>query len=76
MVICPRINPTKQVLTMSFPILLTVQEVSRLLRIQRAKVYLLIETGCLQAVKVGSAWRIRRDSVEELIGPITEALLK
>ena len=52
-------------------ILLTVRETSELLRIQRAKVYLLIESGCLKAVKVGSAWRVRRDSLEELIGPVT-----
>ena len=41
------------------PLLLTVQETARLLRIQRAKVYLLIESGAITAVKVGSAWRVR-----------------
>jgi len=54
----------------SRPILLTVMETASLLRIQRAKVYLLIESGCLKGVKIGSAWRIRTDSVEALIGPI------
>jgi len=57
------------------PLLLTVQETAKILRIQRAKVYLLIESGCLTAVKVGSAWRIRRDSLEALVGPLTPELL-
>jgi excisionase family DNA binding protein len=48
----------------------TVQETAKLLRIQRAKVYLLIESGCLQAIKIGATWRIRRESLEALIGPI------
>lgn len=51
-------------------VLLTVKEVSELLRVQRAKVYILIETGALKATKIGSDWRIRLDSVEEVIGPL------
>jgi excisionase family DNA binding protein len=52
-------------------LLLTVMETAKILRIQRAKVYLLIESGSLQAVKIGAAWRVRRDSLEELVGPLT-----
>ncbi|NBW41286.1 DNA-binding protein [bacterium] len=55
---------------MEKPVLLTVSEVSRLLRIQRAKVYLLIETGALDGTKVGGDWRIRTDSIEKLIGEL------
>lgn len=56
----------------SIPVLLTIREVAELLRIRRGKVYLLIETGGLQAVKIGYDWRVRRDSVEALIGEIPD----
>ena len=52
------------------PLVLTVREVSEILRIQRAKVYILIEDGTLSGHKVGADWRIRTDSVESLIGPL------
>ena len=52
------------------PILLTVSEVSTILRIQRAKVYLLLESETLKGAKIGSTWRIRTDSVEQLVGEI------
>ncbi len=54
------------------PLLLTVREVSSLLRVQRPKVYELIRDGAIDGFKVGADWRIRRDSVETLIGPIPE----
>ena len=54
------------------PLLLTVREVSALLRVQRPKVYELIKDGAIEGFKVGADWRIRRDSVESLIGPIPE----
>ncbi|MCB0325154.1 MAG: helix-turn-helix domain-containing protein [Bdellovibrionales bacterium] len=52
--------------------LLTVREVSQLLRVQRPKVYELIKDGAIDGFKVGADWRIRRDSVENLVGPIPE----
>ena len=52
------------------PVLLTVKEVSEILRIHRPKVYILIRSGGIKGFKVGSDWRIRRDSVEALVGPI------
>lgn len=54
------------------PVLLTVREVSRLLRVQRPKVYELIKDGAIDGFKVGADWRIRRDSVEALIGPLPQ----
>lgn len=54
------------------PFLLTVREVSQLLRVQRPKVYELIKDGAIEGFKVGADWRIRRDSVEALIGSIPE----
>ena len=53
-------------------ILLTVREVSTLLRVQRPKVYELIRDGAISSFKVGADWRIRRDSVENLIGEIPQ----
>ncbi len=54
------------------PLLLTVREVSDLLRVQRPKVYELIKDGAIDGFKVGADWRIRKDSVEALIGAIPE----
>ena len=54
----------------TLPKLLTVREVSHILRIQRAKVYLLIEMGKLDATKVGADWRIKRSSVEQFTGAL------
>ena len=54
------------------PILLTVREVSKLLRIHRPKVYDLIKSSTIEGFKLGSDWRIKRESVERLIGPIPQ----
>lgn len=61
---------------MDKPCLLTVTEVAKLLRIQRAKVYILIEDQTLKAFKVGADWRVRVDSLEQLMGPVPQELLK
>lgn len=52
------------------PILLTVREVSKLLRIHRPKVYDLINENIIEAFKIGADWRIKRESVEKIVGPI------
>ena len=57
-------------------LLLTVKEVTLLLRVQRPKVYELIKEGAIDGFKVGADWRIRRDSVENLIGAIPEDFFK
>jgi len=54
------------------PLLLTVREASKVLRIHRPKVYDLIRDGTIQGFKLGSDWRIKRESVEKLVGPIPE----
>jgi hypothetical protein len=54
------------------PLLLTVKEVAKLLRIHRPKVYDLIKAGTIEGFKLGSDWRVKRDSVERLIGDIPE----
>jgi excisionase family DNA binding protein len=53
-------------------LLLTVREVSALLRIHRPKVYELIKGGVIDGFKLGSDWRVRRESLEKLTGPIPE----
>jgi excisionase family DNA binding protein len=55
------------------PVLLTVKEVSELLRIHRPKVYDLIRDGVVEGFKLGSDWRVKRESIEKLIGPIPES---
>ena len=52
------------------PVLLTVREVSKLLRIHRPKVYDLIKSGAIDGFKLGADWRVKRDSIEKLVGPI------
>ena len=49
------------------PLLLTVREVAELLRIHRPKVYELIKDGTIEGFKLGSDWRITRESIEALI---------
>jgi excisionase family DNA binding protein len=55
---------------MSAPLLLTVKEVSILLRIHRPKVYDLIKDGMIEGFKLGSDWRVKKESVEKIIGII------
>jgi excisionase family DNA binding protein len=53
-------------------LLLNVAEVSEILRISRAKVYLLLQEGTLHGFKLGADWRIKRESLEQLAGPIPD----
>lgn len=57
-------------------VLFTVKEVMQLLRLSRAKVYLLIEEGIVEGFKLGADWRITRRSVEKMIGPIPSDYFK
>ena len=54
------------------PLLLTVNEVSDLLRIHRPKVYDLIRGGYIAGFKLGADWRVKRESIEQLVGKIPE----
>ena len=56
--------------TQKNPLLLTVREVAAILRIHRPKVYDLIREGTIEGFKLGSDWRVKRDSVEKLVGEI------
>ena len=48
-------------------LVLTVSEVAALLSLERAKVYLFIQENLLEAFKLGSEWRIRTESVRNLL---------
>lgn len=54
------------------PLLLTVNEVSELLRIHRPKVYDLIRGGYIAGFKLGADWRVKRESIEKLVGQIPD----
>lgn len=58
------------------PMLLTVREVAKLLRIHRPKVYQLIRDKQIDGFKLGCDWRIKRQSIEALIGPIPDAFFE
>lgn len=58
------------------PILLTVREVSQILRIHRPKVYDLIKSGEIEGFKIGADWRIKRQSIERYVGEITHEMLR
>ena len=61
-----------RVMTDPGPVVLTVKEVAELLRIHRPKVYELIREQAIEGFKLGADWRVKRDSVEKLIGRIPE----
>ena len=53
-------------------LLLTVTEVVQLLRLKRQKVYVLLELGMLTGFRVGSDWRVRADSVYQMMARGTQ----
>lgn len=57
------------------PLLLTVREVSKILSIHRPKVYVLIQLGAIDGFKLGADWRVKRESIEKLVGKIESGML-
>ena len=53
---------------LSRPLLLTVTETARALKLERYKVYILIEENIVDAFRLGRHWRIRASSVAGLLG--------
>jgi len=51
------------------PTILTLDEVSDLLKISHQTVYNMIKDGRLQAYKVGREWRFNRSEIEQLLQP-------
>lgn len=53
--------------------IMNVREVAEYLRISEAKVYRLANQGGIPVVRIGKAWRFRKDILDEWIRQNTEA---
>jgi excisionase family DNA binding protein len=53
-----------QVMTANLAIM-TVKEVAVYLRVSEAKIYRLVKEGTLPVVRIGKAWRFRKDLLDE-----------
>ena len=49
------------------PTVMTLEEVSRYLRINKSTVYRMAREGTLPAWKLGNVWRFKKDSIERWI---------
>ena len=49
------------------PTVMTLEEVSRYLRINKSTVYRMAREGALPAWKLGNVWRFKKDSIERWI---------
>jgi len=47
------------------PTLMTIEEVSKFLRVHRSTVYRLVRKGELPAIKVGDQWRFNKSQVDQ-----------
>lgn len=56
--------------------ILTVPEVAAYLRVSEAKVYRLVRAGRLPVVRIGKAWRFRKDLLDKWLCQCTESSLK
>lgn len=56
--------------------ILTVREVAEYLRMSEAKVYRLAKERSLPAIRIGKAWRFRKDLLDEWLSQCTESRLK
>jgi excisionase family DNA binding protein len=56
--------------------ILTVREVAEYLRMSEAKVYRLANERQLPAIRIGKAWRFRKDLLDEWLSKCTESDLK
>jgi len=56
--------------------ILTVREVAEYLRMSEAKVYRLAKEHRLPAIRIGKAWRFRKDLLDEWLSQCTESRLK
>lgn len=56
--------------------ILTVHEVAEYLRMSEAKVYRLVRGGQLPVVRIGKAWRFRKDLLDQWLSQCTASSLK
>ena len=56
--------------------ILTVREVAEYLRMSQAKVYRLVKEHRLPVVRIGKAWRFRKDLLDDWLSQCTESNLE
>jgi excisionase family DNA binding protein len=59
----------------SNPAIMTVHDVATYLRLSEAKVYKLANEGCIPALRMGKAWRFKKELLDEWIRRETELTL-
>ena len=65
------IKPTKEKLT-----IMTVHEVAEYLRMSESKVYRLAREHTIPVIRIGKAWRFRKDLLDDWLSQRAEASLK
>ncbi|HSL46718.1 MAG TPA: helix-turn-helix domain-containing protein [Anaerolineales bacterium] len=58
------------------PVIWTVEDVARYLRISEAKVYRLVKEQRLPVVRIGKTWRFRKDLLDDWLSQSSEMSLK
>jgi excisionase family DNA binding protein len=54
------------------PVIMTVKDVAKYLRMSEAKVYRLVKEGLLPAVRIGKTWRFRKDLLDDWLKESSE----
>jgi excisionase family DNA binding protein len=68
--------PVKMQPTQDPVAIMTVHEVAAYLRMSDAKVYRLVKAKQIPVVRIGKAWRFRKDLLDDWLSQRTEASLK
>jgi excisionase family DNA binding protein len=68
--------PVKMQPTQDHLAIMTVHEVAEYLRMSDAKVYRLVKAKQIPVVRIGKAWRFRKDLLDEWLSQCAEASLK
>ena len=58
------------------PSIMTVHEVAEYLRMSEAKVYRLVKERRIPVVRIGKAWRFRKDLLDDWLSECTESSMK
>jgi len=56
----------------TIPDVMTVQDVAQYLRLSKAKVYRMAQANEIPAIKIGSAWRFKKELIDEWMRHETE----
>lgn len=58
------------------PVILTVRDVAKYLRMSEAKVYQLVKERQIPVVHIGKTWRFRKDLLDDWLSQCTESSMK